>query len=69
MKIKEFLGNCAIIFCGVFSLFIFVLFWVFGGRIWIGEKNKIILTLETAIAAAIIVLGIDRFVDDLREKP
>ena len=61
MTIKDTIASCLIIALGTILALHFTLFWLYGG-VFIHESNKVILTIETAMSAAIIVFGMERLV-------
>ncbi len=63
---KEIIGDILLIAMGIILLIHFVLFWTVGW-IHIGESNSAILAVETLMAVGIIILGIDRYINDVRK--
>ena len=62
---REIIGDLLIIALGIILIVHFILFW-FYGWIFVGETNKIILGVETAMAVGVLALGIERLRDDLK---
>jgi len=62
---REIIGDGLIIALSIILIVHFSLFWMYGW-IRVGEPNRIILGVETAMAMAILALGIERFLNDLR---
>ncbi len=65
--LREHLGNWLIAAFGIVLLVHFVLFWT-SGDVRIFEHNRYVLGVETAMAVLIIVLGVEREVDEYRKK-
>ena len=61
----EILGDALIIVFGLWSLLMFVTIWQYGTSVFI-EPNSVILTIETVVAIMIILIGVERFIDDSR---
>jgi len=59
MTVKDTLASCLIIALGAILALHFALFWLYGG-VFIHESNKLILTIETVMSAAIIGFGLER---------
>ena len=65
-ELRELIGNSFIIGFGIWSLFSFIKILTEGKVIYI-EPNMFILVPETIIATVIILYGIERTIDDIRE--
>ena len=61
---RELLGDALIIIGGFLMLYLFVIIEIFGQ--FAHEPNAIIRWIEIAMGPIFIVLGIDRFIKDLR---
>jgi hypothetical protein len=61
MTFKDIIAYCLVIALGIILALHFAFFWMYGG-VFIHESNKIILTIETAMSAAILGFGIERLV-------
>jgi hypothetical protein len=59
MSVKDTIASCLIISLGAILALHFALFWLYGG-VFIHESNKIILTVETVMSAAILGFGVER---------
>jgi len=61
----EIIGDLLIIGCGLAFLYIFgsILFY---GNYWAGESNQLILNIEIIMALLIIIIGLERYIDDLK---
>ena len=64
---REKLGDLLLIAAGAQFLFLFITIHIMG-TYYIYEPNPIILWVETIMAAGIMVLGIDRLINDLKKK-
>ena len=67
MTLKDIIAYCLVIALGIILALHFVLFWIYGG-VFIYESNKIILSIETAMSAAILIFGIERLVNSANAK-
>jgi hypothetical protein len=71
MSVKDTIASCLIIALGAILALHFALFWLYGG-VFIHESNKIILTVETVMSAAILVFGVERLASSAnpgRQRP
>jgi len=67
MTVKDTIASCLIIALGAILALHFALFWVYGG-VFIHESNKVILTVETVMSAAIIGFGLERLASSARSN-
>ena len=65
-KFKEILGDLVLIGCGVAFLYIFISIIVTGGYIAV-EERIIVNWCEIIMAAVILIVGIDRFIGDVKK--
>jgi len=63
-EIKEILGDALIVAFGVVALFIFIVIEVFGRFGY--EPNRYILWLEIFMGIPMIILGVERFIHDMK---
>ena len=64
---REIIGDLLVIAFALILLLHFSYFWAIGW-VLVGESNRVILGFETAMAVAILVLGIERYRDDMRRR-
>ena len=65
--LKEIIGDAMVVFFAIWMLICFTQFWLSPtGWKLMGEPNRIVLGIETAVAVAILGLGIERLIDDFR---
>ncbi len=57
---KQFISNVLVLSFGIGLAYHFLLFWI-NGYILIGEPNKVLLLLETAMSFLIIAFALERF--------
>ena len=65
-RLLELIGDVLIIAFGAFSLHLFIPI-IFTGSVLCYEDNKLILFTEASLAVAIIALGVDRLLNDLKD--
>ena len=58
--VKNVIAACLLIGFGVILTLHFALFWIHG-ELLIGEENRLVLGIETAMAACILGFGLYRF--------
>jgi len=61
---RELLGDALIILSGFLMLYIFIIIEIYGQ--YAHEPNTIIRWVEILLGPAVIILGVDRFIKDLR---
>lgn len=61
-------GDIFIVAYAVFILWCFVTIYTKGGVMFAVEPNLAVLVLEVLITLGIAILGLERFVDDVRGK-
>ena len=66
MKFKDIIAYCLVIALGIILALHFILFWIYGG-VFIHESNKIILTIETVMSAAILIFGVERLISSTQK--
>ncbi len=61
----EILGDLVLIGCGIAFIYIFFSIWLSGGYMAV-ERSKTMLYFEMGLGITILLLGIGRFIDDVR---
>ena len=67
MTLKDIIAYCLVIALGIILALHFAFFWIYGG-VFIHESNKIILSIETAMSAAILIFGIERLINSVNSN-
>jgi len=65
---KEYISHLLVIAMFFILALNFSILWLHGGTYFIYEHNKAILIGETIMTAGIGILGVERFINDLRNK-
>lgn len=66
-EVLELAGDVILVGFGAWMLFIFLEI-LFKGSHYVGEPRAIVLGLELVITVIIILLGLERFYDDLEQE-
>ena len=63
--LREIIGDALIIASGIVMTNMFAHIW-FAGWVNCGEPNRIILGAELILSIMVVIIGIDRFIDDTK---
>lgn len=66
-KLMEYLADALLIGAGISFIYIFGSI-IRQGAYWAGESNPTVLRLELGLAIAILVIGIERIIEDFKSK-
>ncbi|MBA7593135.1 hypothetical protein ES703_00052 [subsurface metagenome] len=67
-EVREIAGDIFLVCLGVFALWCFLNIYLKGGFMFAVEPNTTLLVLEILATVGFIIIGLDRFWDDLKRK-